>query len=366
MFSFLFRVDALPRIGGGHLMRCLALADHIYMHGGKVTFLSSCLSESYRKLLLSKGHSILDIDPTIEDETIVCPLVDSTHTAWLPWSEEQDVSLCSRLLSGTRFDWLVVDHYALTAKWEQAMSWAADYIMAIDDLANRDHFCDLLLDQNFGRYASHYSNRVCNRARILIGPKFALLRPEFAEYRPNSMARRSLSASHKLLISFGAVDHGNYTTAVLRSLSKVNLGSDTEIDVVLGPESPHILSVQEEIIQSGWGIRLHHNSPNIALLMADATLAIGAAGISTWERCCLGLPSLIVVIAGNQLPAARALSDAGHIVLADPSKPLEVSVPLGVEKLISLSKQISLRCAEVTDGRGVARVFHEIRDLATT
>jgi UDP-2,4-diacetamido-2,4,6-trideoxy-beta-L-altropyranose hydrolase len=365
MISALFRVDASQQIGAGHLMRCLALADHLREKGGSATFLSRSLSDENRELLASRKHSVLEIAGAANAEP---RLIRSAlfHSAWLPWSEGEDAHKCTLLLVNRRFDWLVMDHYALAVDWERAMRRAARRVMVIDDLADRDHDCDLLLDQNFGRMASHYEKRVSESTRLLIGPQYALLRPEFAEQRALSLSRREVpDAAPSLLISLGAVDKNNHTASVLRSLANVGLPSNTKIVVVLGANAPHIASVHAEAACSPWSTEVLVNVADMAKLMSKATWAIGAAGTSAWERCCLGLPTLTLVIADNQLPAARALSEAGYVVLVDPLLPLDVSIPWGTDKLVSLARQLSRRCANVTDGRGVERAFEVMKELAT-
>jgi UDP-2,4-diacetamido-2,4,6-trideoxy-beta-L-altropyranose hydrolase len=364
MSSVLFRVDASRQIGAGHLMRCLAVADRLQAHGGSTTFVSRPLSVAYRELLTSRKHSLMEMPGSMDSKPRLNPS-GLAHAAWLPWSEQEDAEWCTRKLAQTKFDWVVVDHYALAADWESTMRQAVRQVMVIDDLADRSHDCDLLLDQNFGRMTRHYKKRVAPSTRLLVGPQYALLRPEFAELRAASLARREAYAAPTLLIALGAIDKDNHTGSVLRSLARASLPSDTAIVVVLGAEAPHIASVQAEAAHSPWSTEVLVNVTDMARLMAEATWAIGAAGTSTWERCCLGLPTLTLVIADNQLPAARALSDAGYVVLADPLVPLEVSIPCGIEKLISNARQFARRCSQVTDGCGVERVLQVMTELAT-
>lgn len=343
-------------------MRCLALADRVREQGGSATFISRPLSDAYRELLSSRNHSLLEIAGSVGSE----PRPNRSalvHAAWLPWSQQEDAERCALLLAGGRFDWLVVDHYALAEDWERGMRRAVRRVMVIDDLADRIHDCDLLLDQNFGRTASSYEHRVTPSTRLMVGPRFALLRPEFAERRAAALAQREEDAVPTLLITLGAVDKDNHTSSVLRSLARATLPGDTEVVVVLGAEAPHIASVQAEAMSSPWRTKVLLNVADMAKVMSEATWAIGAAGTSVWERCCLGLPALTLVIADNQLPAARALSEAGYVVLADPHVPLEVSIPWGIDKVIAHAQQLGRRCAEVTDGLGVERVLQVMREL---
>jgi UDP-2,4-diacetamido-2,4,6-trideoxy-beta-L-altropyranose hydrolase len=346
-------------------MRCLAVADRLRAQGGEATFVSRPLSHAYRELLATRKHSVLEIEGVADTDPRPSRSALS-HAAWLPWSEEEDAERCTLLLADRHFDWLVVDHYALAADWERAMRRAAHRVMVIDDLADRDHYCDLLLDQNFGRMASHYEQRVSTFTRLLIGPLYALLRPEFAEQRAASLSRREAVKAPNLLISLGAVDKNNHTASVLRSLAGVGLPHDTTIVVVLGAEAPHIASVQAEAARSPWKTEVHVNVKDMAELMSEATWAIGAAGTSAYERCCLGLPTLTLVIADNQQRGAHALSEAGCTIVVNPQAQFDESISQGISELISYGKRISRRCAAITDGDGVLRLINEMQSILKT
>lgn len=365
MLSVLFRVDVSQQIGAGHFMRCLALADHLQANGGSATFISRPLPHSCRMLLVEKKHRILEIaDNSNTNFWPVCAVSSLGYAEWLPWSEHEDAQKCILLVDDNRFDWLVVDHYALAKSWEADMRKIARCVMVIDDLADRNHDCDLLLDQNFGRIAGDYDHRVGASTHLLIGPLHALLRPEFAEQRAVRLSRHSVAATPKLLITLGAVDKNNQTEKVLHALKKETLPHDTKVVVTLGAEAPHIKAVQAAAANCPCNTEVLINVLDMARLMSEATWAIGAAGISTWERCCLGLPTLTLVIAPNQAPAAQALSAAGYVLLADPLLPFEFSIQSGIHKLIGHAQQLAFRSAKLTDGRGVERVLRAMKDLA--
>jgi UDP-2,4-diacetamido-2,4,6-trideoxy-beta-L-altropyranose hydrolase len=345
-------------------MRCLSFADHLTALGGSATFVSLSMPASYREALDNRHHCLLELaGGTGSKSHPTGP--NLAHAAWLPWSQHEDAERCSNLVKGKRFTWLIVDHYALASDWEIAMRQLAHRLMVIDDLADRDHCCDLLLDQNFGRKTSHYESRVPPNCRLLLGPQYALLRPEFGERRGAALARRRLTVAPSLLVSLGGVDKDNYTTRVLHSLAGANLPRDTSIVVVLGAEAPHIAEVKAEAARSPWRTEVIVNATDVARLMSEATWAIGAAGTSLWERCCLGLPTLTLVVADNQLAAARALSEEGYVVLADPSVTHVDSILMGMEKLIANAQQLSQRCAQITDGCGVDRTLQSMVEMSS-
>lgn len=345
-------------------MRCLAFADHLTALGGSATFVSLSMPASYREALGSRNHCLLELagGTASKSHSIGANL---SHAAWLPWSQKEDAERCSNLVKGKRFSWLMVDHYALASDWETTMRPFAHRLMVIDDLADRDHDCDLLLDQNFGRKTSHYESRVPPYSQLLLGPRYALLRSEFGERRVATLARRRLALAPSLLVSLGGIDKDNHTTRVLHSLLGANLPRDTAIIVVLGAEAPHIAEVKAEAARSPWRTEVIVNATDVARLMSEATWAIGAAGTSLWERCCLGLPTLTLVIADNQLAAARALSEGGYVVLADPLVTHQESILMGMEKLIANAQQLSLRCAQITDGCGVDRTLQSMVEISS-
>jgi len=363
MSSVLVRVDASPHIGAGHFMRCVSLADGLQSHGWTTTFVSQPLPSVYIDLLVNKNHSLIVMPDSMHSESQP-QASDHSYAAWIPWREQQDAEWCVRQFVDKSFDWVVVDHYSLGFDWECAIRRIASKVMVIDDLVTRNHDCDLLLNQNYGQTTFSYKNRVASSTRLLIGPHFALLRPEFANLREATLSSKTKLDDPILLISLGGVDKDNFTQKVLCALAKARLPSNVLIVVVLGPDSPHIDSVRAEADKLQWKTKILVNVTDMARLMTEASWAIGAAGSSTWERCCLGLPTLTLVIAENQLPSAHALAESGYTIYLDPLIPINTSIPQGIEKLISHAKLLSIRCAELTDGRGVERVFNAMRRLS--
>lgn len=361
-----FRTDASLEIGNGHMMRCLTLADVLGKHGARCSFICRPHQGHLLALVEQRGHHVLPL-PALEISSKP-NFNDKSHTHLLGtgWAlDAQDTQQAMSFQTGGKLvDWLVVDHYALSALWEDAMRPVAKRIMVIDDLADRPHTCDLLLDQNLGRKVEHYSNLLKGNPTILIGPQYALLRPEFISLREQSLARRKASPKLRhLLITMGGVDKNNATSQVLRSLQRCGLPRNVEITVIMGPHAPWLDEVRVLAAQMPWHIQVLVGVSNIAELMVDSDLAIGAAGSTSWELCCLGVPTLLIATAVNQRTVIEALVSTNAAVGIDYT---ELSQPDG----ISFCSQFTLitenlatyaaAAARITDGRGASRVYNEL------
>jgi UDP-4-amino-4,6-dideoxy-N-acetyl-beta-L-altrosamine N-acetyltransferase len=229
--------------------------------------------------------------------------------------------------------------------------------MVIDDLADRPHDCDLLLDQNLGRKSSDYSGLVPQSCQTLIGPQYALLRPEFAELRPYSLARRMFPQLRRLLIAMGGVDKDNATGKVLEALKGCSLPEEFCIKVVMGPYAPWLRQVRDQASQLPWNTEVLVNVRGMAGLMADSDLAIGAAGTTAWERCCLGLPTLTLVLAENQRGVATSLESSGSISLIKAAGDLKHDLKNAIRQCLLPGHLIAMQhaCCSITDGLGIVR-----------
>ncbi|NEX17703.1 MAG: UDP-2,4-diacetamido-2,4,6-trideoxy-beta-L-altropyranose hydrolase [Halochromatium sp.] len=352
------RTDASARIGLGHLARCRTLAQALREQGASVHFICRAHPGHQIDALRADGYRVSALPAPPEQ-----PTADADYAAWLRVSQAQDAaetlaalnnqtgrsetepsdnrlsktataaSSPAGALAGPAVhqqpNWLIVDHYALDATWEQHLRPAVGRILAIDDLANRRHDCDLLLDQNVAPDAkARYADLLPASAQSLLGPRYALLRPEYAEVRQR--LRRCTSANpsdpeaqrddpgqleqqpvRRVLIFFGGTDPDDLSGRALEALSAPAL-STLFVDLVIGANNPHRERLTA-LAQRRGNTQLHPPRPHLANLMAEAYLAIGAGGTTTWERCCLGLPSLVISIAENQRPACEALGAAGVI-----------------------------------------------------
>lgn len=304
-----FRVDSSIQIGSGHLMRCLTLADSLRDRGAKVTFICRELSCSLIGLVYARGFQLLSLPPPPPNTTSV---FDNGHASWLgvPWQSDSD-EVIAQLEKLPRQDWLIIDHYALDLHWESLMRPYVGKIMVIDDLADRNHDCDLLLDQNlYDDMESRYTGLTPQYCRTLLGPRFALLRPEFVAAR-NKLRKRD-GFVRRILVFFGGSDPSNETAKALQAILSLDR-PDIAVDVVVGGANPHKHEIESRC--SGLAnVSYHCQVDNMAELMSEADLAVGAGGTATWERCCLGLPALVLVVARNQAEVTMAVARSRAII----------------------------------------------------
>ena len=335
-----FRVNADARIGGGHVMRCLTLAREIVRRGGECAFLVNAEAAATAPALARSGLQILQAP---ENAAGACAMVREA----LP----------------SPFDWMVFDVYALGAAYERPFRDVARRIAVIDDLTDRPHDCDLLIDTTLGRAASDYNGLVAPATEILAGPGFAMLRPDFAAARAHSLGRRAMAVGLRtIFVSLGLTDVGGITAKIVSALAQQP--GEVRFDVVLGPNAISEAEVRVRA-QIDPRVTLHIDPRDIVSLMASADLAIGAAGTTSWERCCLGLPTVLVVLADNQRLMAQRLAAAAAVVAADAAAP-EAIAAIAARLICSTDEltRMSLAARGVCDGLGASRVADCMERLA--
>ena len=356
------RADASAQIGSGHIMRCLTLAKGLAGIGAKVSFVCRELPGNICGLIEGKGFKVYLL-PYQETELKVASGT-KTYEQWLGASKEKDAKETAGIIASLpRPDWLVIDHYAIDIVWEALLRPLTKRIMVIDDLADRSHDCDILLDQNlFERPEGRYDKLVDERCKMLLGPKFMLLRPEFIEARKTRRIRSG--RIERVLVFFGGSDPTNETTKTLKAL-RDPVFKDIKIDVVVGGSN-----VRKDDIKglcSGMAnVSFYCQTDLMCDLMSKADLAIGACGTTAWERCSLGLPTIVIVTAENQAEIAANLDRLGAIVSLGRSEDVregDISKKLlelmhSPEKL----KAISLKAGQITNGSGTDEVVKEMRD----
>lgn len=361
-----FRTDASVQIGTGHVMRCLTLADALREQGAECLFICRPHTGHLMDLIVQRGHGTRSL-PAL-DATHSPQAAGPAHAHWLGTDWASDADDTHQALDAAPVDWLVVDHYAIDATWEQALRPACRRLMVIDDLADRPHDCDLLLDQNLGQTAEDYACLIPNNTPTLIGPQYALLRPEFAQLRAESLARRNSPQLKRLLITMGGVDKDNATGRVLDALNTSALPPDLEITVVMGPHAPWLQQVQTQARQMHCPTQVLVGVSDMARLMADSDLAIGAAGSTSWERCCLGLPTVQLVLAENQKEAANALAAFGAVECVSSISDIVAVLPEFMRKLKMRQKllsELSARGSKVCDGQGINVVTNRLLKEST-
>jgi UDP-2,4-diacetamido-2,4,6-trideoxy-beta-L-altropyranose hydrolase len=286
-------------------MRCLTLAEALRERGARTRFVCRAHPGGLIELPQQRGMSV----SALPEPKGAHPDTDSERYAyWLGVTQKEDAQQTIQALQGEHPDWLIVDHYGLDSAWERTLRGHAGKLLVIDDLANRQHDCDLLLDQNYSIGASaRYRKLVPEGAALALGPRYALLRREYLQHRKALRAREG--TVRRVLIFFGGSDPHNMTGMALDALSGAEF-EGLEVDVVFGPNNAHHAFL-DRAIAARPRTRSYGQRPHLADLMAQADLAIGAGGTTTWERLCLGLPSLAISIAENQEPTCEALSGAG-------------------------------------------------------
>jgi len=363
-----FRADASLQIGTGHVMRCLTLADTLAARGAECVFICRAHPGNLLDLIRSKGHTAhaLPIQPApVEASLFAIQAADDAkhpaHSHWLGATQSEDAAACATILAELQPDWLIVDHYALDARWEESLKPYCRKLMVIDDLADRPHACDLLLDQTFGRQPEDYRAWVPADCQLLCGSQYALLRPEFAALRPYSLQRRTEPQLRHLLITMGGVDKGNATGQVLAALRDSPLPVDCRITVVMGTTAPWLAEVERLAQNMPWPTQVRVGVSDMAQLMADSDLAIGAAGATTWERCCLGLPTIMLVLADNQRLVAQGLEQGQAARILKQPQDIASCLPGLLRELIEqpmFLQNMSQSAARIVDGQGTATVIH--------
>lgn len=326
-------------------MRCLTLADALAGFGARCRFVSREQDGDLIDLIRARKHDVVAIPA-------------SSAGGWAT-----DAGFTAAAVAGA--DWLVVDHYLLDYRWEERIRSTVGHVMAIDDLADRRHVCDLLLDQTLGRSVVDYSGLVPIRCQLLLGPRYSLLRPRFGELRGEALARREGDHRTAILVGMGGVDHPNLTGRIIAALVE-SLEPEVCVTVVLGRHSPHVEAVRALASQRPpQRMRVLVDVDDMARLMADADFAIGAGGGSAWERCCMGLPSIIVPIADNQVSVARALAAAGAALVLSPDAVEDGRLVEATTRLLAdraALRRMAAAAAAITDGTGVVATCGALRE----
>ena len=296
------RTDASIEIGTGHVMRCLTLAGKLREQGADVCFICRKHKGHLCDLIQEKGYKVLKLP--VPPGNIMTQNV-TRHTQWLGVPLSVDANQTKELLSNGLVDLLIVDHYAINEEWERILRVQAKKMMVIDDLADRKHHCDFLLDQNFIiNYQNRYHSLVPAHCKTFLGPNYVLLRAEFYNELRKQKLRKG--AVKRILIFFGGIDHSNETGKALSSVLALGR-NNIQVDVVVGQSNRYKDQIAS-ICKMYDFLHFHCQIENMAEIMRLADLAIGAGGTTTWERCFLGLPSIVVSIAENQEEICQSLA----------------------------------------------------------
>lgn len=355
--NFVIRVDASVRIGSGHLMRCMTLADHLRERGGSISFMSRELTGNLLHLAEQKGYTVHRIP--FPSNRLTKPQGNLSHAGLLEVDWQKDAEETKRILQryDQPVDWLIVDHYAVDGRWESQMRPFTRKIMVIDDVADRPHDCDVLLDQNLYQDMDiRYDGLVPASCRKLLGPTFALLRPEFVEAQKKVRSRDG--SIKRILVFFGGSDPTNETEKTLAAIRLLNR-PEILVDVVVGISNQR-KDIISALCSSLPNTRYYCQIDNIAEMLNNTDMVIGAGGATTWERCCLAVPTIVISVADNQINISKAAASAGAIlylgssdsVTADELADQVRSIMREPDRLRELSRQAMY----LVDGYGAERV----------
>jgi UDP-2,4-diacetamido-2,4,6-trideoxy-beta-L-altropyranose hydrolase len=335
------RVDGSAQIGGGHIVRCLTLAQAARARGHDVVFV--CVTDAMTSYLTRHAFDVVELLP--QD---FVPEKSPEHAAWLrlPW--DIDAVRTAEVIKERSADWLIWDHYGLDARWVDLIKEdTAVKTLAIDDLNDRALGADLILDQ------TRLNGRRTNAGgAAMIGPSFALLRPEFAQTREAALARRK-GPLRRIIVTPGLMDAAGLAPLALDALE----GWDGEVEVIMGQACQSRATVEQRVVgRTGW--RLTLDASDMPERMAAADLCIGAAGMSTWERCCLGLPTIVIGVAANQMPVCQAIDAKGAAIFlslddARSAQRLKAAVDAASER----TEDMARAAAQLCDGKGTERVL---------
>lgn len=334
------RTDAYFELGMGHLMRCVTLTEQLPINEFNVTYFISDRSKLARSVLDDKDLNV-----------VVLPSFNI---------EEDDANWICEYLNRAKIkcDYVIVDHYSLGLKWETILEKNTNKIVVIDDLANRQHNCDYLIDSALNRHDSDYKS-LCNPAvELLLGEQYAILKPTILLNRKQALEkRRTTTKIVSILVSFGATDPKNHSQLI----SNILLGSGFtgEIHILTTSLNRHLNGLNERYLHEK-SVVIHSDIDYVADLIVKMDLAIGALGGSAIERVALVLPSICLTTEDNQISNAKSLSEVNTVILTT-----ETDIEKNIEHCLLPSfmsqwhKMVDC-CLLFYDGLGVNRLAHQV------
>lgn len=345
MNNLFIRADATPRMGAGHLMRCLALAQAWQAQGGEVTFITACNNATLLQRLAAEGFNRLVLAQA--------------------YPAQEDWETTSQAVAKHSDAWVVVDGYHFSPEYHQKIKETGPQLLVIDDMAHLGHYyADVVLNQNLLVEQPTYS--CAPSTRLLLGPRYALLRREFWPWR--GWRREIPETARKILITLGGSDPDNQTLKVLKALKQLGTG-ELEAVIVAGANNPHLHQLKVAAHHSPFPLRLAHNATNMPELMVWADMAVSASGSTCWELALMGLPALLLVVAENQRPLATALQSSGIALNLGTASELDAAMLKNSLKKLGedgvLRSAMAQRGQKLVDGNGAARVVWALRQGIT-
>jgi UDP-2,4-diacetamido-2,4,6-trideoxy-beta-L-altropyranose hydrolase len=354
-------VDAGTAIGGGHLSRCLTIANALKFQGvSECFFILKSHEGSFSSMIKNYGFDVkllpLECMPNYQS---------GDYKDWLGGTGINDATSSLNYLNHNGFksgDWLIVDHYGLDHEFEELIAQHDINIGVVDDLANRKHSCKFLVDQTCGREEHEYKEWVNNDATLMTGERFCMLRPEFLLFRQRSLEKRAqFKKFENIFINFGSTDPTNVTTIIINTLNAIKFQTNVNVVVAIGSNSPYLTEIRRCVENFSGDINLLIDAENMSELMYEADVAIGAAGATTWERCALGLPTVIIKTAENQSTVIDRIIEFGVAVLHDIDEKNQPDVLF--QHLLYIEKyyrSMSHKCAKLVTADGINKVVARI------
>ncbi len=304
------RTDSSHKIGTGHVVRCINLANLLKSKYSDITFICRKLSGSISNRILSYGFKLIELPRQIKRNSEIQNI--QNENVWLNVSYIKDVKETISVIKDYKVNWLIIDHYGIDFQWQKQIRKKVNRIMVIDDLANRIHDCDILLDQNYvNNINNRYSKKVPDNCNLLLGPKYALLSKDYKDSK--TFSRNFKRSRRHILLFFGGSDSQNLTTRILNILLTIeqNLMS---VNIVINKNN-HQYDRLCKIIEDYNNVIIHTNLPSLSGLIKKSDFAIGSGGVNLLERCVYGLPSIVITTADNQKESSKSLNDIGAINL---------------------------------------------------
>lgn len=344
------RVDAGIAIGAGHVVRCLALAVQLRALGWQVRFVCRAHEGHWGLQITELGFALVLLPRNPG------PAAPPAEVRWLGTDWQRDALETAECLGRDAPAWLIVDHYGIDRRWEEFVAPHVGQILVIDDLANRSHIAALLVDQNLQSRPDRYDDRVPATCRKLLGPRYAMVHPKFAEQAARQTDRDG--QVRRILACVGGVDPKNVLPTLVESWASL-ASPRPALDVVVGSCSPNLALLQHQCGAVS-GCTLHVQSDRMAELMARADLMLCAAGTINWERCCLSLPAVLTQVASNQHENIRLLTRARTgLSIGDAEDLADFPLRNLLQRLVerpSLLRRLGRRGKRLVDGRGAYRV----------
>ncbi|MGJ9459589.1 UDP-2,4-diacetamido-2,4,6-trideoxy-beta-L-altropyranose hydrolase [Oceanobacillus sp. CF4.6] len=351
-----FRADASTIIGTGHVMRCLTLAEELRKNGHNVYFICRLHNGHLSELISEKGFHLYNLDEPTQNMN----LNDTKHAPWLGVTQKQDALDTQKVLFSNKiqFDWMIIDHYAIDKSWEQNIKRYVPNIMVIDDIADREHDCSILLDQNYYQNANdRYTDLVPSTCKLLLGPQYALLRDEFIEFHNTP---KNINNNKVALIFYGGSDPTNETLKAIDAIKD----KDILAQVVVGPSNPNKETVKENCDNEN--IIFHYNINYMAKLIHEVDFALCAGGSTTWERYCVGTPAIVTAVAYNQVELCENAKHLGvdHYIGIHDSITQNV-IENELESFLAKNDipQLNNRAKEIVDGHGKNRILELLNNI---